>query len=600
MRTPRSVLLLTALACPLAAHAQTLLRSVNGPAAGAQFGKACLVVPDQNSDGFKDVLVGAPGFNASRGAVYCISGAYLASGIGASMLWSVTPPTNPGDQFGYSLAEVGDITGDNVIDFVAGEPGFDGGGSDRGAVRLIHGGTHVVAPELFGPNNNGRMGTSVLAASDITGDGRREVAVTEPGQAGGGSRLYVFRSTALTSGGAANSSTAYANFGFGEHDQAMSLAGGFDFDGDGAEELVLGGPGFDPTGLPDAGWIAIVSVSATSAGFHIMPSTVAGERLGQSVSMGQDFDGDGAADLVVGAPNSPDVNGYQVGRALVISGRTLFMDSPSSVIRTYSYGVATPPANHADPNPNFHFGAAVLACPDLNGDGVGEVLVGAPDYFAQGLSGWNYRGLVRIFSGATGELLASLTGGATDRLGDAFGGAVNDLDGDGFKEFVLAGSLSDAGGVDSGVIRCYRLFPLAPVVYCVGKVNSLGCTPAIGFSGSASASSSAPFLVTASNLVNQKNGLLFYAYAPDAAVFQGGTKCAANPTVRTPSQNSGGATSGSSCTGAYSLDFNAWLHSGSDPALGAGAEVFAQYWSRDPQSPSHTSLSNALRFVVNP
>ena len=42
------------------------------------------------------------------------------------------------------------------------------------------------------------------------------------------------------------------------------------------------------------------------------------------------------------------------------------------------------------------------------------------------------------------------------------------------------------------------------------------------------------------------------------------------------------------------------MASGADPSLGAGAEVFAQFWSRDPASPSHTSLSNALRFVINP
>jgi hypothetical protein len=48
------------------------------------------------------------------------------------------------------------------------------------------------------------------------------------------------------------------------------------------------------------------------------------------------------------------------------------------------------------------------------------------------------------------------------------------------------------------------------------------------------------------------------------------------------------------------LDFNARIQSGIDASLIAGAEAFTQYWSRDPQSPSATSLSNALRFVINP
>ena len=39
---------------------------------------------------------------------------------------------------------------------------------------------------------------------------------------------------------------------------------------------------------------------------------------------------------------------------------------------------------------------------------------------------------------------------------------------------------------------------------------------------------------------------------------------------------------------------------GTDPSLVAGAELYAQWWSRDPGSPSHTSLSNALRFLLSP
>ena len=44
-----------------------------------------------NGDGFADVLVGAPGFNGGRGAIYCVSGAFLANGAGGQMLWSLAP-----------------------------------------------------------------------------------------------------------------------------------------------------------------------------------------------------------------------------------------------------------------------------------------------------------------------------------------------------------------------------------------------------------------------------------------------------------------------------------------------------------------------------
>jgi hypothetical protein len=275
--------------------------------------------------------------------------------------------------------------------------------------------------------------------------------------------------------------------------------------------------------------------------------------------------------------------------------------TPPYEIFAFSYGSVSPPVNHTDPDPNVHFGAAVKACADLNNDGVGEIMVGAPGYFTQGLTGgWNFRGLVRIFSGATGVQFSNITGSSTDRLGDGLAGAIGDLDGNGFVEFAFAGSLSDAGGTDSGVLKCYRLFPIAPTPYCVGKINSLGCTPAIGSSGSPSASSSSPFLITAANVINQKNGLLFYGHAPTSVLFQGGTKCVRSPTSRTPMLSSGGSTSGADCSGNYSFDFNARIQSGLDPTLLAGAEVYAQYWSRDPVSPSTTSLSNALRFVIHP
>src|SRR5882672_626980 len=159
---------------PLCASAQTLVGSVNGPTAGALYGKACLRVADQNSDGVDDLLVGAPGYNAQRGAVYCLSGAFLASGVGTQTLWSVAPPVNPGDQFGFAIADIGDVTGDGGTDYVVGQPGYDVvGASDVGVVRLLNGATHTVVSQIVGgitPFNYGPgtlFGSSVAACGDI-------------------------------------------------------------------------------------------------------------------------------------------------------------------------------------------------------------------------------------------------------------------------------------------------------------------------------------------------------------------------------------------------------------------------------------------------
>jgi len=54
------------------------------------------------------------------------------------------------------------------------------------------------------------------------------------------------------------------------------------------------------------------------------------------------------------------------------------------------------------------------------------------------------------------------------------------------------------------------------------------------------------------------------------------------------------------CSGSYALDFNAWIGRGADPQLVGGAQVWGQFWSRDPQSPSGTGLSDAITFTICP
>jgi hypothetical protein len=141
-----------------------------------------------------------------------------------------------------------------------------------------------------------------------------------------------------------------------------------------------------------------------------------------------------------------------------------------------------------------------------------------------------------------------------------------------------------------------------PTVYCTAKVNSLFCVPAIAFNGSPSASNPTPFNITASQMINNKNGLLFYGMAPSGAPFQGGFLCVKLPTKRTAVQSSGGTGTGSDCTGTYSYDFNALIQGGSDPNLLPSAVVYSQYWARDPADLSGfgTSLSDALSFTICP
>ncbi len=137
--------------------------------------------------------------------------------------------------------------------------------------------------------------------------------------------------------------------------------------------------------------------------------------------------------------------------------------------------------------------------------------------------------------------------------------------------------------------------------YCTAKVNSIGCTPAIGASGSPSASAGSGFNITASSVINNKNGLLFYSTNGASGLpFQGGTLCAKSPIKRTSVQNSNGNAPPNDCSGTFSFDFNVFIAGGTDPNLVQGQQVNAQYWYRDPgfSPPNNTGLSNAVQFVI--
>jgi hypothetical protein len=148
-----------------------------------------------------------------------------------------------------------------------------------------------------------------------------------------------------------------------------------------------------------------------------------------------------------------------------------------------------------------------------------------------------------------------------------------------------------------------------PQVYCTAKTNSLGCLPVIESSGAPSVSAASGFVVTGSNVRNQKTGLLLYGVSGRAAgAFQGGTLCVASPIRRSPAVNSGGAPlPANDCSGVYSIDMNAFATGalGGAPApelLVAGSVVDCQWWGRDQgfPAPNNTTLSDGLEFTTCP
>ncbi|MCC7012773.1 MAG: hypothetical protein IT454_09450 [Planctomycetes bacterium] len=162
-------------------------------------------------------------------------------------------------------------------------------------------------------------------------------------------------------------------------------------------------------------------------------------------------------------------------------------------------------------------------------------------------------------------------------------------------------SSQNGGGAWLGPVSCST-----PTTYCTVGTTVSGCSPAISFAGSPSASASSGFTLTSANVDAQRTGLFFYAVANPGFIpvqwGMGNTSylCVKAPTQRMNVQSSGGTTG---CTGAFASDWNAFMAT-NPGAFGnprtTGARFEAQLWMRDPLSTKTTILSNALRFDLCP
>lgn len=140
------------------------------------------------------------------------------------------------------------------------------------------------------------------------------------------------------------------------------------------------------------------------------------------------------------------------------------------------------------------------------------------------------------------------------------------------------------------------------VSYCTAGTTTHGCTPSMSAVGTPSATAGSGFDLICSNSEGDRYGLMLYGMAPTAvswAINSTSLVCVAPPQRRTGAYSSGGTLG--TCTGTYTLDFNAFI--ASDPfALGspftAGQVFYAQAWFRDPGAPKGTNLSNGIQFTL--
>ena len=534
----------------------------------SDFGRAVADAGDVDLDGVPDVAVGSPfddgnGFAAGRVFVY--------SGRTGDLLWDFGSEYS-GDLFGWSVDGVGDLTGDGRGEILVGAPGWDNDGqwsAYGGGVYVLSGtGTHWIASFHYN-QLNAQLGYEVRGLGDITGDGIGDFALGVP---------YDDRNGLTDNGYVSFWSGAGTSFLFSRTGTENGGLYGYSIDvvratgSQATSRIMVGSPGAN-VGGPDRGMALLLD------GFGNTMSLFAGstnnEWLGASVAGLGDVDGDGWEDYAFGSPYADVLGiGNDAGLVKVYSGGlTAFL---------YSFTGATAGAN---------MGASLAGAGDFDGDGYDDVLAGAPNDDSGTVDG----GEARLVSGWTGLAMHSWTGGVNDHMGRDVSPA-GDLNGDGYGDVVIGANDAPFGAGEAYV----RLGAVeAPAPYCTGKVNSQGCTAYVGTEGVPSLSIADGFRVTASDVINKKNGLLFWGYGPDSKPWWGGTLCVAVPLKRTPVQNSGGSTSGADCTGTMSFTFShAYMAS---KGIQAGDEIHAQFWYRDPADPSSgVGLSNAVAFDVVP
>ena len=364
------------------------------------------------------------------------------------------------DELGQALATAGDVDADGMADLLLGAPGNDEGGNAAGKAYLFLGRQYldgwgdrsasVAFASWSGRDAYEGVGGSLSSAGDVDGDGLADLLLGAQGNneaADNAGQAFLVLGASITVG-PMDTMAADARFvGQAEDDYAgRSVSSAGDVDGDGFDELLVGAhQPYDGTGMAYLFRGPVTGVLDVGSADLALQGEAEGDRAGAAVAAAGDVDGDGLADLLVGAPKSDSFE-INAGIAYLMLGAS------------WGQGVSALELGQAD----MHFlgealddgaGEALAAAGDMDGDGLGDLLIGASgnDVLGEG-TGQAYLVLgASCSSGARLDLAgadAILVGAeARDEAGAAVAG-LGDVDGDGWPDLLVGApqdSYSSAG-----------------------------------------------------------------------------------------------------------------------------------------------------------
>lgn len=428
----------------------------------------------------RDRYPGAPEICGDGEVNDCVGDLETAAGAcavaGDVLADSATTATFVGDagaSLGSAVANVGDIDRDDIDDQLLGAPGDDAAGTDAGAALVYYGGR---SGELDSRDANGVLsgesagdlaGSAVGSPGDLNGDGDSDLLIGAPGAQSGAGRVYLILQD-MTSEIPLGEADIVLTGESADQGAGALVAGVGDFNGDDELDFLIGAPSADD-GAGKIWLITRVEESGSLADYDRQLLGINAEDGAGSNALGGDLDGDGDADLLIGAPNASQTGSGAEGepRNGGIFGVLETFIEPTSLadVDTKMYG---------DVDGDL-LGSAMCGLGDIDGDGYEDFAIGAP---SQGFAGPD-TGAVYILPGPVGLHTFAVIGGVSiaridgvdDRamLGNDVAGP-GDVDGDGMNDIAIAVSADATTAEGSGAV--YSIF--GPISGALGISNSEG------------------------------------------------------------------------------------------------------------------------------